>query len=117
MDLADTDLEMANDPFLEAGISIPKKLPLQPLGNSSKWNVIRNMIMMRQKNAFSSVEKGDFSDFSKDGREYDQKILDKVIEMSNEQELQKNCNIYNPNEDDDEYNDEDHFDSDTRGAN
>ena len=31
VDLADTDLEMANDPFLEAGISVPEELPYQNL--------------------------------------------------------------------------------------
>ena len=29
VDQADNDLEMANDPFLEAGISIPDELPYQ----------------------------------------------------------------------------------------
>ena len=31
VDLADMDLEMVTDPFLEAGISIPEELPYQKL--------------------------------------------------------------------------------------
>ena len=31
VDLADLDLEMVTDPFLEAGISIPEELPYQKL--------------------------------------------------------------------------------------
>ena len=83
VDLADTDLEMANDPFLEAGISIPKKLPLQPLENASNWNVIRNFVKIKQKTTFSSLESGDFGDNNKEDREQqNRKNVENSIEMS-----------------------------------
>ena len=111
MDLADTDLEMANDPFLEAGISIPKKLPLQPLENASNWNVIRNFVKIKQKTTFSSLESGDFGDNNKEERE---QHIQKNVEMSCQQNMRKNCNTENPTDfkDDEEID----FDKDTRGA-
>ena len=115
VDLADTDLEMANDPFLEAGISIPKKLPLQPLENASKWNVIRNFVKIKQKTTFSSLESGDFGDNNKEEREqHIQKNVENSIEMSDQQNMRKNCITGNPTDfkDDEEVD----FDKDTRGA-
>ena len=41
VDQADNDLEMANDPFLEAGISIPDELPYQYEESNSVDSVIK----------------------------------------------------------------------------
>ena len=43
VDLADSDLEMANDPFFEAGISVPEELPYQtiPTNHNSRSGSIR----------------------------------------------------------------------------
>ena len=115
MDLADTDLEMANDPFLEAGISVPKKLPLQPLENASNWNAIRNFVKIKQKTTFSSLESGDFGDNNKEEREqHIQENVENCIEMSGQQNMRKNCITGNPTalKDDEEI----YFDKDTRGA-
>ena len=114
MDLADTDLEMANDPFLEAGISIPKKLPLQPVENASKWNVIRKFVMIKQKTTFSSLESGELVDNNKEEIEHIEKNVENFIEMSSQQNMRKNCIIGNPTDfkDDEEVD----FDNDTRGA-
>ena len=63
VDLADTDMEMANDPFLEAGISIPEELPYQNI--PSRTSSVRSMINKKQsvslvniKNAFAAAEAG-----------------------------------------------------------
>ena len=52
VDLADTDLEMANDPFLEAGISVPEELPYQKIP-SSRNSSIRSV--MKKKHSVSLV--------------------------------------------------------------
>ena len=41
VDCADTDTEMATDPFLEAGIDIPKELPYQTPVVKKKFSIIR----------------------------------------------------------------------------
>ena len=63
VDLADTDMEMANDPFLEAGISIPEELPYQNL--PSRSSSVRSIINKKQsvslvniRNAFAAAEAG-----------------------------------------------------------
>ena len=52
VDQADTDLEMANDPFLEAGISVPEELPYQKIP-SSRNSSIRSV--MKKKHSVSLV--------------------------------------------------------------
>ena len=63
VDLADTDMEMANDPFLEAGISIPEELPYQnlPSRSSSIRSIIskkQNVSLVNIRNALASAEGG-----------------------------------------------------------
>lgn len=67
VDLADTDLEMANDPFLEAGISVPEELPYQTIP-SSRNSSIRSIVKKKHsvslvsiRNAMASAENGEFS--------------------------------------------------------
>ena len=66
VDLADTDIEMVNDPFLEAGISVPYVLPYQTIPNSRNSS-IRSVIKKKNsvslisiRNALSAAEGGDF---------------------------------------------------------
>ena len=67
VDLADTDLELAPDPFLEAGISVPEELPYQTIPNSRNSS-IRSVIRQKKnsvslisiRNALSGVEGGEF---------------------------------------------------------
>ena len=66
VDLADTDIEMANDPFLEAGISVPDVLPYQTIPNSRNSS-IRSVIKKKNsvslisiRNAMSAAEGGEF---------------------------------------------------------
>lgn len=66
VDLADTDIEMVNDPFLEAGISVPDVLPYQTIPNSRNSS-IRSVIKKKNsvslisiRNALSAAEGGDF---------------------------------------------------------
>ena len=62
VDLADADMELANDPFLEAGISIPEELPYQNLPSraSSVRSIIRkqSVSLVNIKNAFAAAEAG-----------------------------------------------------------
>ena len=62
LDLADADMELANDPFLEAGISIPEELPYQNLSSraSSVRSIIRkqSVSLVNIKNAFAAAEAG-----------------------------------------------------------
>ena len=63
VDEADEDLEMAGDPFLEAGIDIPSDLPYQgtPEPNKSEKadNVaIATQIAMDAENAFQNIWRG-----------------------------------------------------------
>ena len=62
VDLADADMELANDPFLEAGISIPEELPYQNLSSraSSVRSIIRkqSVSLVHIKNAFAAAEAG-----------------------------------------------------------
>ena len=41
VDCADTDTEMSTDPFLEAGIDIPKELPYQTPMVKKKFSIIK----------------------------------------------------------------------------
>ena len=89
VDLADSDLEMANDPFFEAGISVPEELPYQtiPTNHNSRSGSIRCIInskatpadfnpssvsrsivkkkpsvsLISVKNALNAAETGDFT--------------------------------------------------------
>lgn len=69
VDLADTELEMANDPFLEAGISVPEELPYQKLPSTSSRNSsIRSIVKKKNsvslvaiRNQLSSAENGDLT--------------------------------------------------------
>ena len=62
LDLANADMELANDPFLEAGISIPEELPYQNLPSraSSVRSIIRkqSVSLVNIKNAFAAAEAG-----------------------------------------------------------
>ena len=62
LDLANADMELANDPFLEAGISIPDELPYQNLPSraSSVRSIIRkqSVSLVNIKNAFAAAEAG-----------------------------------------------------------
>ena len=67
VDLADTDIEMVNDPFLEAGISVPDVLPYQTIPNSRNSS-IRSVIKKKNsvslisiRNALSAAEGGEYS--------------------------------------------------------
>ena len=55
-------MELANDPFLEAGISIPEELPYQNLSSraSSVRSIIRkqSVSLVNIKNAFAAAEAG-----------------------------------------------------------
>ena len=55
-------MELANDPFLEAGISIPEELPYQNLPSraSSVRSIIRkqSVSLVNIKNAFAAAEAG-----------------------------------------------------------
>ena len=67
VDLADTDLEMANDPFLEAGITVPEELPYSSNPNSvaiKRKNPVKKqkstMVKLASaRNSLSVAENGD----------------------------------------------------------
>jgi len=100
VDLADTDIEMVNDPFLEAGISIPDVLPYQTIPNSRNSS-IRSVIRQKKnsvslisiRNALSAAEGGDFQptpgisitpEFVRQGSTSSK--LDDLLEVDSEQE-------------------------------
>ena len=105
VDLADTDMEMANDPFMEAGISIPEELPYQNL--PSRTSSVRSIIGKKQsvslvniKNAFAAAEAGigtpglerkdvAASPTTINGSPFIGRRLDDLMEVDNEQDTIK----------------------------
>ena len=100
VDLADPDIEMVNDPFLEAGISVPDILPYQTIPNSRNSS-IRSVIRQKKnsvslisiRNALSAAEGGDFQptpgisitpEFVRQGSTNSK--LDDLLEVDSEQE-------------------------------
>jgi len=58
VDLADNDLEMANDPFLEAGISIPEELPYRSdETDHHRANSVKSLISKKHSVSLVSVNK------------------------------------------------------------
>ena len=63
VDEADEDLEMAGDPFLDAGIDIPADLPYQGTPETHKSKEVENVGIATQnatdtENAFQNIRKG-----------------------------------------------------------
>lgn len=58
VDLADNDLEMANDPFLEAGISIPEELPYKPdETDHHRANSVKSIVSKKHSVSLVSINK------------------------------------------------------------
>ena len=60
VDLADNDLEMANDPFLEAGISIPEELPYHDKsdeGVHQRTNSVKSVVSKKHSISLLSINK------------------------------------------------------------
>ena len=58
VDLADNDLEMANDPFLEAGISIPEELPYKSEeSDHHRANSVKSVVSKKHSVSLVSINK------------------------------------------------------------